>query len=216
MVLGVFFFWGWDTATNLNEESKNATKTPGHAGIIAMFLLLLVFAINIIAAQMLLPEPTWNAHQSTDPLVLRPAGGRALGRLRDDHRRALLDGGHHPDHAAAGGPHHLSMARDRVCPKVFGTIQGKLQTPAVGTLILAFICMFGIVLVCNVSSINNRVLQTSSSSIGVLIAFYYGITGVTCAWAYRKVAFQSTKFFFTGILLPLHRRPRAALASGSR
>ena len=28
------------------------------------------------------------------------------------------------------------------------------------------------------------------SDIGVLIAFYYGVTGVTCAWAYRKVAFQ--------------------------
>ena len=40
-------------------------------------------------------------------------------------------------------------------------------------------------------------------SIGVLIAFYYGVTGVTCAWAYRKVAFQRTSFFFTGILLPL-------------
>jgi amino acid transporter len=65
IVLGVFFYWGWDTATNLSEESKNATKTPGRAGIIAMFLLLLVFALNIIAAQMLLPESAWNANQST-------------------------------------------------------------------------------------------------------------------------------------------------------
>ena len=79
LVLGVFFFWGWDTATNLNEESKNATKTPGHAGIIAMFLLLLVFAINIIAAQMLLPARAWNTHSGHDPLLLRPAGGRAAG-----------------------------------------------------------------------------------------------------------------------------------------
>ena len=44
---------------------------------------------------------------------------------------------------------------------------------------------------------------TSEPAIGVLIAFYYGATGVTCAWAYRKVAFQSTRFFFTGVLLPL-------------
>jgi hypothetical protein len=36
----------------------------------------------------------------------------------------------------------------------------------------------------------------------VLIAFYYGVNGLTCAWAYRKVAFQSVRFFFTGILLP--------------
>jgi len=83
----------------------------------------------------------------------------------------------------------LSMARDRVWPKVFGTIQGKLQTPMVGTLILALVCMFGIVLVSNVSSINT-VFANLISNIGVLIAFYYGVTGVTCAWAYRKVAFQ--------------------------
>ena len=44
----------------------------------------------------------------------------------------------------------LSMARDRVFPRVFGTIQGKLKTPAVGTLILAFISLFGILLVSKV------------------------------------------------------------------
>ena len=146
LVLGVFFFWGWDTATNLNEESKNATKTPGHAGIIAMFLLLLIFGINIIAAQMLLPGQGLERPPDHHPAVLRPAGGRALGRLRDDHRRPVLDGGHHPDDAAAGRPDHPVDGPGPGVPRVFGTIQGKLKTPAVGTLILAFICMFGIVL----------------------------------------------------------------------
>jgi hypothetical protein len=45
---------------------------------------------------------------------------------------------------------------------------------------------------------NNLILN-----IGVLIAFYYGITGLACAWAYRKVAFKETRFFFTGFLFPL-------------
>ena len=95
----------------------------------------------------------------------------------------------------------LSMARDQVFPKVFGTNQGKLKTPAVGTLILAFICLFGILLTRQVTSIqtvfNNLILN-----IGVLIAFYYGITGLSCAWAYRRVAFKDTRFFFTGVLFP--------------
>ena len=72
----MFFYWGWDTATNLNEESKNATKTPGHAGIIAMFLLLLVFGINIIAAQMLLAREGLDHPLVHHPPLLRPAGGR--------------------------------------------------------------------------------------------------------------------------------------------
>ena len=201
LVLGVFFFWGWDTATNLNEESKNATKTPGHAGIIAMFLLLLIFAINIIAAQMLLPAKEWNAHGATILLYFaQQAAGHWAGYVMiiavlsstvATTQTTLLPAARIT----------LSMSRDRVFPKVFGTIQGKLKTPAVGTLILAFICMFGIVMVSNVSSIS-KVFGDLISNIGVLIAFYYGVTGVTCAWAYRKVAFKEVRFFFTGILLP--------------
>jgi len=53
-LLGLSFFWGWDTAVNVNEESKNSTKTPGEACILSMFLLLFVFVLNIVAAQMLL------------------------------------------------------------------------------------------------------------------------------------------------------------------
>ncbi len=202
LVLGVFFFWGWDTATNLNEESKNATKTPGHAGIIAMFLLLLVFAINIIAAQMLLPEKAWNAHQLTILLYFaQQAAGHWAGYVM---LVAVLSSTVATTQTTLlpAARITLSMSRDRVFPSVFGTIQGKLKTPMVGTLILAFISLFGIILVSNVSSVSN-VFSNLISSIGVLIAFYYGVTGVTCAWAYRRVAFQRSSFFFTGILLPL-------------
>ena len=201
VVLGVFFFWGWDTATNLNEESKNSTKTPGHAGIIAMFLLLLVFGINIIAAQMLLPAKAWDVHQSTILFYFaQKAAGNWAGYVMiiavisstvATTQTTLLPAARIT----------LSMSRDRVFPQVFGTIQGKLKTPAVGTLILAFTAMLGIVLVSNVGSISN-VFNNLISSIGVLIAFYYGITGITCAWAYRKVAFEKASFFFTGVLLP--------------
>ena len=37
----------------------------------------------------------------------------------------------------------------------------------------------------------------------MLVAFYYGATGVACAWAYRKAMLTSSRFFFTGVLLPL-------------
>ena len=143
--------WGWDTASNLNEESKNRTKTPGHAGIIAMFLLLLVFAINIIAAQMLLPEKAWTTHASTILLYFaqQAAGSWAgyvmliavLSSTVATTQTTLLPAARIT----------LSMARDKVFPNVFATIQGKLKTPAVGTLILAFIALFGILLASQVA-----------------------------------------------------------------
>ncbi|MGO9343494.1 MAG: hypothetical protein ACLP6E_13405 [Acidimicrobiales bacterium] len=39
-------------------------------------------------------------------------------------------------------------------------------------------------------------------NIGVLVSFYYGATGLACAWSYRKVMFEKQLFFFTGVLLP--------------
>ncbi len=65
LVLGVFFFWGWDTAANLNEESRSRTTTPGRAGVLAMVLLLFVFLLNIVAAQMLLPAKVWSSSNGT-------------------------------------------------------------------------------------------------------------------------------------------------------
>ncbi len=201
LVLGAFFYWGWDTAANLNEESKNRTKIPGQAGIISMFLLLLVFAMNIIAAQMLLPESAWNAHQSTILLYFaQQAAGHWAGYIM---LVAVLSSTVATTQTTLlpSARITLSMARDRVWPQVFGTIQGKLKTPMVGTLILAFLSLLGIVMVSNVSSVST-VFNHLISSIGVLIAFYYGVTGLSCAWAYRKVAFQKAGFFVTGILLP--------------
>jgi len=96
----------------------------------------------------------------------------------------------------------LSMARDRVFPKLFGSIQGKFQTPALGTVVLAFISLFGILLTTGSSSVNH-VFGNLINNIGVLIAFYYGVTGLACAWAYRRVAFVKGSFFLTGILFPL-------------
>ena len=36
----------------------------------------------------------------------------------------------------------------------------------------------------------------------MLVAFYYGITGISCAWAFRKVLFTSVSLFLLAGLLP--------------
>ena len=76
----------------------------------------------------------------------------------------------------------LSMARDGVYPPVFGKLQGRFQTPMIGTLILAGVCLFGILL-RTVSAAINTGYGNLIADIGVLVAFYNGATGLTCAWA---------------------------------
>jgi hypothetical protein len=71
----------------------------------------------------------------------------------------------------------------------------------IGTLILASLALLGILLRAGSPTINAE-YGNLIDNIGVLVAFYYGATGLACAWSYRKVMFKKQRFFFTGILLP--------------
>ena len=77
-VLGLFFFWGWDTAVNLNEESKNSTKIPGQAGLLAMFLLLFIFVLNIVSPRCCFP-PTSSPDRARTCCSTSPSGSAAPG-----------------------------------------------------------------------------------------------------------------------------------------
>jgi amino acid transporter len=207
LVLGVFFFWGWDTAVNLNEESKNSSKIPGQAGVISMFLLLFIFILNIVAVQMWVPAKTMAAmSNSNNPtVVMLYFAQHAVGHWAFFIMLiAVLSStvGTTQTTLLPAARITLSMARDRVWPRLFKVIDPKRQNPVVGTLIIAIICLFGIFLTQGNSSVNNA-FTNLVDDIGVLIGFYYGMTGIVCAWAYRKVAFVKLSFFFTGFLLPL-------------
>ncbi len=201
VALGAFFFWGWDTAVNLNEETKNRSRTPGRAAVLSMWLLLIVFMMNFVAVQMLL-TPKEISDQGANILFYfsnQLFGSWAgyvmifavLSSTVATTQTTLL-----PAARIA-----YSMSRDRVFPKIFGSIHSKFLTPALGTVILAFFSLFGILLSTGVSSIN-ELLSKLVGDIGILVAFYYGITGIACAWGFRKVAFKDVKFFFTGVLMP--------------
>ena len=200
-VVGVFLFWGWDTAVNLNEESKNSTEIPGQASILAMLLLLFILVLNIVAVQMLLPASEFSRQ---GPNVLfyfaEQVGGTWVGYLMII---AVLSSTVAVSQTTLlpAARVTLSMARDGVFPRVFGIVHGKFRTPVIGTLILASLALFGILLRGGSPTINT-VYGDLIDNIGVMVAYYYGVTGLACAWSHRKVMFKKASFFFVGILLP--------------
>ena len=46
-------------------------------------------------------------------------------------------------------------------------------------------------------------LGDSIAALGLMIAFYYGLTGFACTWYYRKEIFTSAKAFFAVGVMPL-------------
>jgi amino acid transporter len=200
-VLGVFFFWGWDTAANLNEESKDARSTPGNAGIISMFILLFIFLVSAAAVQSLIPADQISA-QGANALFyfatqVFPAPASYLMVLAvlastvATTQTTLL-----PATRLT-----LSMSRDDVWPPVFGLIHRSWQTPWIGTMLVAAVSSLGIFLTTVNANVNTTFTQIISN-IGVLVAFYYGVTGLASAWAYRRVLFRSPTILFLAGILP--------------
>jgi amino acid transporter len=201
LALGVFFFWGWDTALNLNEETKDASKTPGRAGIIAMWLLLVVFTMNIVAIQMLL-SPAQIANQGS--AVLFFFGQQFAGKWASYVMIfAVLSSTVATTQTTLLPAARISyaMSRDKVFPALFGTIHPKFKTPALGTVVLAMISLFGILL-STLSTSANTFFQNLVLNIGVLVAFYYGITGLACAWAFRRTLGKGTWKNLTMVVAP--------------
>jgi amino acid transporter len=204
LALGIFFFWGWDTAANVNEESKEADRTPGQAGIISMFVLLFLFMIAAIAIQLILSQnDISNPNNSTNILYVF-AQGVASSPLTYLMILAVVSSTVATLQTTLLPSSRLSfsMARDGVFPKMFGVVHSSWRTPWVGTIITAIFSLI-VVLVTLFSSSVSTVFANLILDIGVLVAFYYGITGIACTWAFRKVLFSSPKLFLFAGLLPL-------------
>jgi amino acid transporter len=201
--LGVFFFWGWDTAANLNEESKDAETTPGYAGLISMVVLLVLFLFSATAIDMVTSgnDLTTIGNNGGDILYFF-AQGLSTTPITYLMILAVLSSTIATIQTTLLPSSRLSfsMARDGVFPKMFGIIHKEWQTPWVGTLVSALLSIL-VIASTFIGSVNN-VFGNLILEIGVLVAFYYGITGISCAWAFRKVLFTSPSLFFLAGLLP--------------
>ena len=65
LVLAIFIYWGWDTAVSVNEETEDATHTPGRAAVVSTFLLLGIYLIVSIAAQAFHGAASSHNHRTT-------------------------------------------------------------------------------------------------------------------------------------------------------
>jgi len=200
-VLGVFFFWGWDTAANLNEEGTDNRENPGRAGLISMGILLVLFLLAATAMQSLLGEAQIN-RQGANALTffasqLVPAplsflmAVAILSSSLATTQTTLL-----PSSRLS-----LSMARDGVFPRMFAVIHRSWQTPWVGTVVTFLLCSVGILLT-TVNSNVNTTFGSMISDIGILVALYYGATGIACAWAFRRVLLRSPVTLVLAGILP--------------
>jgi amino acid transporter len=212
LILMVFIYWGWDTALSVNEETKDPGKTPGRAAMLSTVILLVTYAIVIFAAQSFSGVGTKGigllnpAHASDVISVLGTAvfGSGTVGSVFS-HLLLLMV----LSSAAAStqttilptARTTLSMATYRALPKAFAKMHPRHMTPTVSTLVMGGI---SIVLYAGMNYVSGgNVIADAVTSCGVYIALYYGLTGFTSFWYYRKTLGESARNLWMRGILPL-------------
>jgi amino acid transporter len=202
VVIAVFFYWGWDTSANLNEETEDPAENPGKAGVIGMFLLLLLFMITCISIQTVLTpkEIQDNSSQTlaafADKLVGQQWGSLAILAFLSS-TIATLQTTLLPSVRTA-----FSMGRDGMLGPVWAKVHPRFKTPAIGTLIMGAIS--AVIALASLKLGGLAAIVTAGvTSIGLLVAFYYGLVGVSSFWYYRRALTNNLKGFVFAGLYPL-------------
>ena len=197
-LLAVFVYWGWDCAVSVNEETKDKARTPGRAAVISTVLLVAIFAV-VSTAALAFAGPAFLAHNSSNvlgamsTLVLGTTAGKLLILCVLTSAAASTQTTIMPTARAA-----LAMAAHRALPARFAQMHPRYLTPTVATLAMGAVSAAFFVLLTLTSK---NVLADSASSVGLLIAFYYGLTGFACAWFFRRELLASPRdLLFKGVL----------------
>ncbi|MGE5409236.1 MAG: APC family permease [Syntrophothermus sp.] len=197
MLLAVFIYWGWDTTATVNEETENPDEAPGRATVVSTLILLGVYIVVAFAAQ---------AYAGVEDLVnnqedvLSSLGTEVFGAPLDKLLIiAVLTS------AAAStqttilptARTTLSMARAKALPKSLGDVHPRFLTPHVSTILMGAL---SVVWYVGLTIASEDILYDSLAALGLMIAFYLGITGFACTIYYRRELFRSVKnFFFIGV-----------------
>jgi amino acid transporter len=86
----------------------------------------------------------------------------------------------------------LSMARAKAMPRSLGDIHPRYLTPHVATILMGAL---SIVWYVGLTLVSENILFDSIAALGLMIAFYYGLTGFACTIYYRRELTRSVKSF---------------------
>jgi amino acid transporter len=202
VLLGIFIYWGWDSGVAVNEESRDSRRGPGKAAIVSTLILLVIYVATTAAAQAY-HGPAFLANNSTDVLnsLATNVFGSPLNKLVII---AVLTS------AAAStqttilptARTTLSMAKWKAISPAFGRIHPRFLTPTFSTALMG-----GLSIVWTIALLafnpNQDVLGDTISALGFAVCFYYGFTGIACAFYFRKQLFKSVRIFLFAGLIPL-------------
>jgi amino acid transporter len=211
IILMLFIYWGWDTAVSVNEETKDKNKTPGQAAIISTLLLLVTYAIviiSVVAFAGIGSKGIGLSNEAHGGDVLSVLGGAIFGSGTFGTVLSRLLILMVLSSAAAStqttilptARTTLSMAAYKALPDSFAKIHPKYLTPTVSTIVMGAVSIALYVPMNYISGGN--VIYDAVTAIGIYIAFYYGLSALSCVWYYRKTLTSSARNLWMRGIIP--------------
>ncbi|MFC9699717.1 APC family permease [Streptomyces sp. NPDC056943] len=202
LLLGVFIYWGWESAVNLTEEVKDSAIAPGKAGLWSTVILLVTY-VSVGFAVVAYAGPAFLAENAgEEEFIFAQLATDVLGRWDWVLLLAISTSAIASTQTTIipASRTALSMARRRALPSHFGHISPRFRTPDVSTWWVAGIAAAWYLVVNQISS---NALFDSLTALSLLIAFYYALTGLACVVYYRRHLFESVHNFLMIGLGPL-------------
>ncbi len=208
VLLAVFIYWGWESAVNLSEESEDSSRAPGLAGLASTVILLVTYiavAVALVAYAGLGDLESFDDDAGVLGSVAEDVfdqflGSEALGSVMASLVvvAVIISGISSAQTTILPGSRtSLSMAAAGALPKPWAKIHPRFLTPAFGTIVIGVLATLWYV---PGKLVSENFLFDSLSALSIMIAFYYGLTGVACAIYWRKELFASAKnFLFIGV-----------------
>ena len=201
LIIALFIYWGWDTTATTNEESANPTEQPGRATVIATLVLVATYVIVTIAAQAWAGVTRLADAGESDifAIMANEVLGSPLDKLlilavltsaAASTQTTIL-----PTARTA-----LSMGAKRAIPKMWAKVHPRFQTPTNATLWMGIL---SVAFYVGLKVVSENLYYDALAALGLMIAFYYGLTGYACAIYYRHQLLHSVRDFVLIGVLPV-------------
>jgi len=202
LLIGVFIYWGWESAVNLTEETTDSRRSPGLAAIVSTVVLLVTY-LAVTTAVVAYAGLETLAEFDDDEGIFGFLAADVLGSPWDKLVVLAIVTSAIASTQTTIIPASrttMSMGRSDALPRAFATISRRYQTPAFSTAVVAVIAIAWYVPSVLLSE---NFLFDTLSALALLIAFYYALSGIACAVYYRRELTRSAKNFVFMGLAPL-------------
>lgn len=200
LVLAVFFFWGWDAAFAVNEE----TKSPGDAargGLIALFAMLGLFLFASVSFQR---EMSWGELVHNGPQALPYLGEKLASEPWATLPLVALMFSAVASVQATLIPTArglYAMGRDRTMGRLWTRIHPRYGTPAAGTVVVMSIAAVIALLAVAIPRLSDMLLA-AVNAIGLIVALYYGLTALAAAVRFRSALREGAREALLAVAVP--------------